>query len=106
MIFALSAPIIGLLYLKKGTSYSRILKIWNVVGLVVIASIITVIMTTIYVPELYGPDTLPMPKEFGAYPYVLVAGFLMPSAVLVHIICLMKLSRKRSTKAEKALKTA
>ena len=91
MIFAFTAPIMTLyIYLSK--SFSRtILLAWNFLGLAVIAVIIFLFITTIYFPEIYGDDVASFPQEFGLYPYALVPGFLMPSAVFIHVLSIFKL---------------
>lgn len=95
MIFAISAPFIGL-WLMKGTNIAKkITAIWNYLGLAVIATIIFIVVTTVYFPEFYGSNRELMPKKFGMYPYVLVYGFLMPSAVFMHVLSLVQLRKKK-----------
>ena len=86
MIFGLTALIMGGLYWKNPRKWTKVARAWNILGLIVIASIIFLFMTTIYVPEMYGPNVAPFPTAFTGYPYVLVAGFLMPSAVFIHVL--------------------
>ncbi len=91
MILGLTAPLVGFLFLKKLIS-ERVLVIWNYLGLLILASVIFVFMTTIFVPGIYGFESTPMPLEFTRYPYTLVAGFLMPVAVFVHILSIVQLT--------------
>ena len=93
MIYAFTAPLIGLLVFNLKAIPKKIALLWNYLGLVVIASIIFLFMTTIYVPHMYGPDTIPFPMGFTLYPYVTVAGFLMPSAVFIHVLSIVQLSK-------------
>ena len=86
MIFGLTALFLGGLYWKNPHKWTKVVRAWNILGLVVIAGIIFLFMTTIYVPEMYGPNVEPFPTAFTGYPYVLVAGFLMPSAVFIHVL--------------------
>ena len=106
MVFALSAPVVAFVVYNYKSKANWLAKAWNIGGLLVIGSIILVIMTTIYFPEFYGPDTLPMPKAFGAYPYVIVAGFLMPTAVLLHILSLVCLRNSKLKNTEAKLQLA
>lgn len=85
MFYGISAIIVGGLFFKRIISYKVVLY-WNYMGLMVIAFIIFLFNATIYAPQFFGDDVLPMPIEFANYPYVLVAGFLMPSAVFVHVL--------------------
>lgn len=92
MVFAFTAPLVGFLFIKKILS-EKILIIWNYLGLAVIASIIFIFLTTIFVPEIYGNETNLMPMEFTEYPFSLIAGFLMPSAAFIHVLSIVQLSK-------------
>lgn len=96
MIFAFSAPFVGYWVYKKKTGAKKIAIWWNFLGLGVIASIIFVVVTTTYFPGFYGSSEDLMPKRFGMYPYVLVPAFLMPSAVLMHVLSIVQLSKKNA----------
>jgi len=93
MILALTAPIIGILVFKLKTLSKKWLVYWNYLGLAVLASVIFVFLTTTYVPELYGSSTPLLPLEALKYPYVLIAGFLMPLAVFIHILSIVQLKK-------------
>ena len=93
MILGITAPIVGFLFLKRILS-EKILVLWNYIGLLVLASVILVFMTTIFTPEIYGFEGTPMPMEFTRYPYTVVAGFLMPAAVFIHVLSIVQLSKK------------
>lgn len=96
MIFAITAPIIAFaVYTKKWLS-KKILLIWNYVGLGVIASIIFLFLTVVYKPEIYGSDIPLLPLEALSYPYVLIAGFLMPVAVFLHVLSIIQLRTKNT----------
>ena len=92
MMFAYTAPVFG--YLAYKTKISRkLLVLWNYLGLVVIASIIFLFLSSIYNPQLFGSDVMILPEAAVKYPYVLVAGFLMPSAVFIHVLSIVQLSK-------------
>lgn len=93
MIFAYTAPIIGYLAYKKIVS-RKVLIVWNYTGLIVIASIIFLFLSSIFNPQLFGSETILLPEASVKYPYILVAGFLMPSAVFIHVLSIVQLSRK------------
>jgi len=82
MVFAFTTPIIGLLIFKLKLLAEKWLVYWNYLGLIVLASVIFVFLTTTYLPELYGSSVPLLPLEALKYPYVLIAGFLMPLADL------------------------
>ncbi len=93
MIYAFTAPVMFVLIVKKIVGYKSI-KLWNYLGLTVIASIIALFMTTLYLPHVYGISPPAFTIELGLYPYVLVAGFLMPSAVFIHVLSIIHLNHK------------
>lgn len=90
LIFAFSAPVIGTIIYKKGMPSLRLISIWNYLGLTVIASIIFLFITSIYTPQMYGSEVGLLSSQLGTYPFTLVAGFLMPSAVFVHVLSLVQ----------------
>ncbi len=93
MVFAFTAILVGFLLLKNFRKFRKLALAWNYLGLVVIAVIIFLFQASIYMPEMFGKDSLPFPSEFTFYPYILVAGFLMPSAVFVHLLSIVQLKR-------------
>ena len=93
MIFAFTAPLVAYgVYVKKWFS-KKVVLIWNYIGLGILASVIFVFMTVIYKPEIYGSDIPLLPLEAFTYPYVLIAGFLMPVAVFLHVLSIVQLNK-------------
>ena len=92
MIYAATALLVGWQVWKGNLKLGLI---WNYLGLIVIAFIISLFQTTIYLPEIYG-DIQPFPVDFFTYPYILVAAFLMPSAVFIHVVSIIQLRQKLS----------
>jgi hypothetical protein len=90
MIYAYSIPILALLIFKFKLLPKSLILLWNYIGLAVIASIIFLFISTIYLPEMWGTKETVAPLEFTLYPYILVAGFLMPSAVFIHTWSIVK----------------
>jgi len=93
MVFAFTAPIIAFLVYNKKVLPRKTVLVWNYLGLMVIASIIFLFMTTIYKPEIYGSKVPLLPLEALTYPYVLIAGFLMPVAVFLHVLSILQLNK-------------
>lgn len=93
MIYAFTVLGIGYFAFVKKTFSLKVVLAWNYLGLLVLATVIFVFMTTIYKPELYGATEPLMPMAALTYPYVLVAGFLMPIAVFVHVLSIAQLKR-------------
>jgi hypothetical protein len=93
MVYAFTVLIIGFIAFRGKSANLKLVLQWNYLGLTVIASIIFLFLTSIYTPELYGATAPMMPIEGITYPYVLIAGFLMPSAVFVHVLSIAQLRR-------------
>lgn len=93
MIFALTAPIIGFLVYSRKVLSRRIIVIWNYLGLSVLASVIILFLTSIYTPEMYGSELPILPLESMTYPYVLIAAFLMPTAVFLHFLSILQVKK-------------
>lgn len=91
MFVGLSAPIVSLAVFRMKWFPERVALAWNYVGLVILASVVAVFMTTIFFPGLWGSDVPLAPKAFATFPYVLVASFLMPVAVFVHFLSIIQL---------------
>ncbi|WP_400078693.1 hypothetical protein [Winogradskyella sp. R77965] len=98
MVFAFTAPIIGYLVFNAKKLPRKVALIWNYIGLVVLASIIGLFITTIFIPSLWGSEISLAPMEIVKFPYILVAGFLMPLAVFVHVFSIIQLSGKNNSK--------
>lgn len=94
MVFGFSAPIVGLLAYKLNVLPKKALVLWNYLGLAVLASVIVVFMLSIYKPIVFGSEVPLLPLKAMTYPFVLIAGFLMPSAVFIHVWSLLQLRRK------------
>lgn len=92
MVFGFTALLVGLGFVYNKIS-TQLIRIWNYLGLAVIAVIIFLFLTTIYKPEFYGLTGPLMPLDFTYYPYILVPGFLMPSAVFVHVLSIVQLRK-------------
>ncbi|EDP70942.1 hypothetical protein FBALC1_00622 [Flavobacteriales bacterium ALC-1] len=93
MIFAITAPIIGYLVFNAKKLPIKVAIYWNYLGLAVLVSVIFVFTTTIFFPSVWESETSLAPPEIVAFPYILVAGFLMPIAVFVHIFSIIQLRK-------------
>lgn len=96
MVFAFTAPLIALLVYNLKVLPRKIVVLWNYLGLTIISSIIFLFLSSIYKPEIYGSEVPLLPLDAFSYPYVLIAGFLMPVAVFLHILSLLQLQQKKA----------
>lgn len=93
IIVAITALATGYIaYRKKKTLYSYI-TIWNISGLATLAIVVFIFITSAYFPFIYRNGAKLSMKDFGSFPNTLLAGFLMPLAVFLHITSLLKTKR-------------
>ncbi len=92
MFIGLTAPIIALLVYQLRIAPQQLALVWNYLGLLVLASVIALFTTTVFFPSLWGYEGVFVPTEFLDFPYILVAAYLMPMAVFVHIVSIIQLT--------------
>tara|TARA_B100000809_G_scaffold58771_1_gene55254 strand:+ start:1252 stop:1902 length:651 start_codon:yes stop_codon:yes gene_type:complete len=93
MVFGASALLIWFFTYRLKIISKPLLIIWNYLGIAVLASVIYLFVTSVYFPNIYGLTEM-MPKTFATAPYVLVAGFLMPLAIFIHVLSIIRLRRE------------
>lgn len=93
MIIGLTAPMVAYFSVQKKKWPLSVALLWNYLGLTVLASIIFIVFTSIYAPEWFGSSTVLLPKAFATYPYNLVAGFLAPLAIFIHVLSIIQLKK-------------
>lgn len=91
MVFGFTAIVMAAIVYFSKSLPKKLLIVWNFMGIAVLLSVIFVFMTTIFYPEMYPEQVGEFPKEAGMYPYVIVAVFLMPAAIFVHVLALVQL---------------
>lgn len=90
VITAATAPVIAFLAFKDSKKYNSLIKAWNYMGLFFIVVVVAVAVLSTPVPFRVFTEGLPN-TVVAYYPYVLLPSFIVPSAVLYHILCLQKL---------------
>ncbi len=95
MMIGLTAPMVAYFSIQKRRWSLGVALLWNYLGLLVLASIIFIVFTSVYAPQIYGSDTVLLPPSFATYPYNLVAGFLAPLAIFLHLLSIIGLKRIR-----------
>ncbi|WP_425391864.1 hypothetical protein [Ekhidna sp.] len=93
MVYAITVPIVGLIAFSGKSTNLKLVKLWNYLGLLVLATVIFVFMTSVYKPDLYGANEPLLPLVAMTYPYMLVAGSLMPVAVFMHVLSIAQLNK-------------
>lgn len=93
MIFAASAPVVAFLAFNRKVISEKIVLGWNYLGLAVICSIIFLFITTIFIPSVWGSAVSLGDVRLGEFSNMLVPGFLMPTAVFMHILSIIQLQK-------------
>ena len=91
IIMGISAPIIGMLFLKNKIG-KRGLIVWNVVGLILIFTILFIATLSIETPfQQFGFEQ--SNKAIIYFPFILLAVCIVPIVIYTHITDIIKLSR-------------
>ncbi len=93
MFVGLTAPIVAYLVFNKGVLSLKAALIWNYAGLAILGSVVLLFITTTFIPSLWGSSTSLAPIEMVMFPYNLVAAFLMPVAVFIHLLSILQLRK-------------
>lgn len=90
VIMGLTAPFVGFFLTKN----HRVLKIWNMIGILMILIVVIIVGTGAYFPSVWGESKPIVSAELLTMPYLLLAGFLAPSAIFIHTVSLIQLRSK------------
>lgn len=93
MLIGFSAPIIAFLVFNKKKISKKVAILWNYVGLAVLASVVILFITSTFAPHLYDSEIPLISLKATKYPYVLIAGCLMPLAVFFHVLSIVQLRK-------------
>ncbi|UTW61001.1 hypothetical protein KFE98_13350 [bacterium SCSIO 12741] len=91
ILIGISAPIVALLVHKKWIS-RPLLILWNIAGIAVVLNAAFTFVTSFYFPSVWGEEQSMISSEFATFPYLLLPGFFMPSAIFVHLFSLVQLT--------------
>lgn len=95
IVIGISAIAVGYLGYTRRVLPRIALIIWNGAGLATLAIIVFIMISHAYFPGIYSnPEKLNI-ADFGSFPYTLLAGFLMPLAVFMHVFSLKKLANEK-----------
>ena len=85
IVVPISGLILAFLVYKKRLLPEKWVFAWNVMGLGILATVVFTFVTLGAFPSFWGYETTTISPAIGQMPYVLVAGFYMPMAVMVHV---------------------
>lgn len=91
IVMGLSAPVIGWLAFQKKSLSPKVLLAWNILGLVFLAIVVSIFLGMLANPGAWGYEAPPIGQEFGTVPFLFLPAFLMPSAVFMHLMSLVKI---------------
>ncbi|GAA4468141.1 hypothetical protein GCM10023093_25220 [Nemorincola caseinilytica] len=91
IVIGITALLVGYLGYSRKVLPRSILLLWNCAGLLTLAIVVFIFVSHAYAPGIYAhPEPLSI-TDFGAFPFTLLAGFLMPLAVFMHVLSIRKL---------------
>ena len=94
VLLGISAIFMGIYALRKNAS-KKILIIWNVIGIGVVAFAAFTFVTSFYFPAIWGQEESNISLEFNQFPFLLLPLFFMPSAIFVHGLSIKQLIKLR-----------
>lgn len=92
ILAGLTAPIVGLLYLKNRIS-KKVLILWNIVGLILVSFILTNGILSAELPFQQFAFDQPN-KGINYFPFVLLPATIVPIVIYTHITDIIKLRRE------------
>ncbi|WP_420603566.1 hypothetical protein [Flagellimonas sp.] len=95
VLIGLSAIAIAI-YASRPNASSKVLIAWNIIGILVVLFAAFIFITSFYFPAIWGNTGIPI--AFNQFPYLLLPTFLMPFAVFLHVLSIIQLTRKTSSK--------
>lgn len=91
IIMGISAPFMGYFIFSKKERYTLFKKAWNILGIIMILFVAFIIGTSFYLPQIWGSDQALVEPSFLTLPYLLIAGFLAPLGIFMHVLSLIQL---------------
>lgn len=90
ILAGISAPIVGYLsYNRKVLSHKAVL-VWNILGLLLLVNIVSLFITLVVKPQVWGFEQIPIDVKFTNPPYIFIAAVFMPVAVFMHVMSIRK----------------
>lgn len=92
IVAGLTAPLVAWAGISRGLLPRVGLLLWNIAGCCTLAIIVFVAITHAYFPAMWPGSHLSI-ADFGSFPYTLLAGFLMPLAVFLHVLSIVQVRK-------------
>jgi len=91
IIIGISALFVGLVLVKDIPKNRTLILSWNILGILMILFVVFMIGTSFYFPSIWGSDVPLASLDFVSFPYILLPGFLAPSAVFMHVVSIIQI---------------
>ncbi|MDG1331429.1 MAG: hypothetical protein P8P74_03820 [Crocinitomicaceae bacterium] len=92
VLMGISAPFFAYLVVRKDGS-RFVQYFWNILGICMVLFVAFIIATSLYNPQMWGSEESLVSEKFLEMPYLLLAGFLAPIAIFMHVVSLAQLRR-------------
>lgn len=92
VLMGLSAPIIGM-YVTKHPHRKAVQYVWNLLGICMVLFVAFIVASSIYFPTIWNSNTPLVDLRFLEMPYLLLAGYLAPMAIFIHVLSLTQLRK-------------
>lgn len=86
-------------FIRRGDISKKGIFLWNILGLLSLGIIIGIIVSSFYLPELWGADAPLVDERFTQIPYLLLTGFLAPLAIFFHLLSFRQQQLKKLAKS-------
>lgn len=93
IVIGITGPLLALLMYFTHRRSKWLLMVWNIAGLITLFVVVFILISQAYYFPMWGEHESILSKGFGLFPYTFLAGFLMPVAVFLHIVSIIKTSR-------------
>ena len=91
VLMGISAPFMAYFFFRKYSINKDVAVFWNILGILMILFVAFIIGTSFYNPSIWGHDEVMVTLYFVQFPYLLVAGFLAPLGIFMHVLSLAKI---------------
>lgn len=75
----------------RGSKHKTFLYIWNFLGMIMVLFVAYIIASSMYFPQVWGGSSPLVDMSFIEMPLLLLAGFLAPLAIFMHVVSLAQL---------------
>jgi hypothetical protein len=91
IVIGITALLVGFFGYTRKLLPKPVILLWHIAGLTTLAVVVFLFISHAYFPEKWEDSAQFSMTAFGSFPYTLLAGFLMPMAVFMHILSIIKL---------------